>query len=245
VSSDAYAAYGEDVAASYDERHADRATDVEAATRFLVALAAGGRVLELGVGTGRVALPLAQEGVAVDGIDASDAMLARLRTKPDGARVGITVGDFTVVDQLVTGPYRLVFVVFNTLFELPSQDAQARCFEGVARVLAPGGRFVVEAIAPDATRLEQGLAVAGVSADRVVLDVDRHDPVAQVTAGAQVGLGPDGVRLRPRRLRYATVPELDLMARLAGLRLRGRWGGWRGEPFTAASNRHVSVYERP
>jgi SAM-dependent methyltransferase len=182
--------------------------------------------------------------VTVHGIDLSEPMVAHLRAKAGGSGIPVTMGDFVDVGRLVTGPYALVFVAFNTLFELASQDDQLRCVQGVADVLAPGGAFVVEAFVPDLTRLEQSVAATHLGTDEVVLNASRHDPVTQQVSGHDVVVADGRVVLEPWSIRYATVPELDLMARLAGLRLRERHGGWSGEPFTAASIRHVSVYVR-
>jgi SAM-dependent methyltransferase len=212
---------------------------------FLVEHAAAGPVLELGVGTGRLALPLAARGVEVHGIDASERMVARLRSKPGGERLPVTVGDFT--DVAVAGRFQLVFVAFNTFFALLTQDAQVRCMAGVAGRLLPGGAFVVEAFVPDLTRFDHGQEVSAVEVglDRVRLDVARHDPVNQRVDSQHLELGPGGIRCDPVRVRYAWPGELDLMARLAGLALEERWAGWRREPFTAASAQHVSVYRKP
>jgi SAM-dependent methyltransferase len=236
--------YDEGAAAAYDARQAERFAEAGEAGDLLASLAGGGPVLELGVGTGRLALPLAARGLEVHGVDASAAMVARLRAKPGGEAVHVVVGDFAAVADLVPGLYPLVFVAFNTLFELLTQDAQVRCFAGVASRLASGGVFVVEAFVPDVTRLEAGVSALP-AADGVVLRVAMHDPDAQRVEGHNVHVAEGGVGMQRLRARYATVPELDLMARLAGLRLRDRWGGWRREPFTTASRRHVSVYERP
>jgi SAM-dependent methyltransferase len=241
-------AYDEARAARYDEAHAARFAEAGAVVDALRSLLppAGGRVLELGVGTGRLAIPLAAlDGVEVCGVDDSEAMLGRLLGKPGGDRVHTVAGDFAEVDELVTGPFDLVFVAFNTLFELPTQEAQVACVSGVARLLAPAGVFVVEALAPDLTRLEQTVAALLVHPDRAVLQATRHDPVTQRVSGADITIASGGaVALVPWTIRYVSVPELDLMARLAGLRRRDRWGSWHGEPFTAASSIHVSVYER-
>jgi SAM-dependent methyltransferase len=240
--------YDESRAAGYDRRHAARFAEAEATADFVAGLLEGGkgRVLELGIGTGRLALPLAARGLDVSGIDASPAMVERLGAKPGGDTVPVVVGDFADVRSLVEGPFDLVLLAFNSLFELPDQDAQCRCFAGVAARLAPGGRFVVEALAPELTRLDRSLTVVSQSDREVVLQATRHDPLTQVVTGHDVVLSPaDGVRLLPWAIRYASVPETDLMARLAGLVLDGRWGGWAREPFTAASARHVSVYRRP
>jgi trans-aconitate methyltransferase len=237
--------YDDRQASAYDARYADRFAEVAPIVEFLAALAAPGPVLELGIGTGRLALPLLGRGVDVHGIDSSQAMVERLRAKTGGDRCQVAIGDFAGVDDIVQGEYPLVFVAFNTLFELESQEDQVRCFTGVARHLSPGGAFVVEAFAPDLTRLDQHLSVALLQADEVRLQATRHDPLTQRVTGQSVSITDGGVALWPWAIRYASVPELDLMARLAGLRLRERWSGWGREPFTAASPRHVSVYERP
>jgi SAM-dependent methyltransferase len=237
--------YDDRRAEAYDDRYRAQFAEADDAAAFLARVARPpGPVLELGVGTGRLALPLAARGLEVHGIDASPAMVDRLRAKPGGDRVEVVIGDFATADELLDGPYALAYVVFSTLFELESQDRQIRCLEGVAARLAPGGAFVVEAFVPDLSRLEQALTVTGVDAGAVRLQATRHDPVAQVVRGQTISIGGAGVELWPMSIRYATVPELDLMARIAGLDLRERWGGWEGEPFTAASTSHVSVYER-
>ena len=237
--------YDDRQASAYDARYADRFAEVAPIVDFLATLGAPGPVLELGIGTGRLALPLAGRDLEVHGVDSSEAMVARLRAKPGGDDCRVWVADFADVDTLVDGEYPLVFVAFNTLFELESQDDQVRCFAGVARHLRPGGAFVVEAFAPDLTRLDQHLSVSLLEADEVRLQATRHDPLTQRVSGQSISVADGGVALWPWAIRYASVPELDLMARLAGLRLRHRWAGWAREPFTAASTRHVSVYERP
>jgi SAM-dependent methyltransferase len=233
--------YGERIAEFYDERH--HAFD-EAGVRLLAELAGAGRALELGVGTGRVALPLAARGVEVHGIDASPAMVERLRAKPGGHDIPVTVGDFEEV--AVAGEFALVYVVFNTFFALLSQEAQVRCFRNVAARLAPGGVFLIEAFVPDVARFDgkQITNASEVTAERVVLDISRHDPARQYVTGQTVVLTDGRVRLFPVQLRYAWPSELDLMARLAGLSLRERWRSWRREPFNSESTQHVSVYER-
>jgi SAM-dependent methyltransferase len=232
--------YGERAADLYDEWHRDL-PGLDDCVERLAELAGPGPVLELGIGTGRVALPLVQRGLEVHGIDSSPAMLAKLRAKPGGDRVRTVVGDMAEV--AVDASYSLVFAVFNTLFALMSQDQQVRCFANVAGRLAEGGVFVVEAFVPDPGD-GQAVRALRVTVDSVLLAVSRQDPVAQRIDAQQVLLGPRGVQLVPGVLRYAWPAELDLMARLAGLRLRERWGGWRREPFTADSPTHVSVYEQ-
>ena len=241
--------YDDERAEAYDRRHGERFAEAETTAELLAGLVAGSpgaRVLELGIGTGRLALPLAARALEVHGIDSSPAMVDRLRAKPRGADLPVVIGDFADVGTLVQGHYDLVLLAFNALFELLSQDEQCRCLAGAAAHLAPGGALVVEALAPELTRLEQSLTVMSLSADEVVLQATSHDPLSQVVRGHDVVLTETApARLRPWSIRYATVPELDLMARLAGLQLMERWGGWQREPFTAQSSRHVSVYRPP
>jgi SAM-dependent methyltransferase len=235
--------YGDRVADIYDAMTAGMPDPADCVDR-LAELAGPGPALELGIGTGRVALPLAARGVPVRGIDASAAMVERLRAKPGGDAIEVTVGDFAGVP--VAGGYRLVYVVFNTFFALLTQDDQLRCFAAVAERLDPGGAFVLEVFVPDLGRHAGGQSVVArqVELDLVRIDVTRHDPVTQRVDFQNVLLTDRGVRLQPGVLRYAWPSELDLMARLAGLRLRERWGGWRREPYTAStSGLYVSVYE--
>jgi hypothetical protein len=212
---------------------------------FLRRLAGDGPALELAIGTGRIALPLAELGVPVTGIDFSPGMIAELRAKPGGDRLAVTLGDFA--DVPVTGSFRLVYLVFNTLFNLLTQDDQVRCFVNVAEHLSDDGSFVVEAFVPSFLyRLdnERYVELEALIAGEVRLDVGRHDPVTQRLDESHVTLSAEGTRLDPIVCRYAWPSELDLMAGIAGLELADRWGGWQGEPFTAASDRHVSVYTR-
>jgi len=234
--------FGEDAASSYD--HAPRG-DESAAVAFLERLAGAGPALELAIGTGRIGLPLADCGIRVDGIDISPAMVARLREKPGGDRISVTMGDFA--DVPVVGSYRLIYVVYNTLFNLRTQDEQVRCFENVAAHLTDDGSFVVEAFVPTfLTRrpAEQYVDAEAIEVDKVWLDVGRHDPVAQRIEKSHVSFTRKQTRLNPVVLRYAWPSELDLMARIAGLRLKGRWGGWNREPFSPTSSSHVSEYGR-
>lgn len=212
---------------------------------FLYRKARGGPALELAIGTGRIALPLAARGIRVDGIELSEAMVEMLRKKPGGETLSVTIGNFA--DVGVEGRFPLVFVVFNTLFNLLSQDEQVRCFQNVASHLTDDGVFVVEAFVPTflyRLRDHQYVDAESISIDRVRLDVARHDPVTQTLDESHVTLSREGVSLNPIVTRYAWPAELDLMARIAGLRLHERWGGWQGEAFTATSARHISVYSR-
>jgi SAM-dependent methyltransferase len=235
---------------SFDEDVARRDRDFRrgdetAAVAFLAQLAGPGPALELGIGTGRIALPLAAHGIRVDGIDLSPAMVDQLRAKPDGDQLSVTVGDMAEVP--VSGTYRLIYVVFNTLFNLLTQEDQVRCFENVAVHLADDGSFVVEAFVPTflyQLRNNQYVDVETVEVDEVRLDLLRHDPATQMIEESHVSLSRAGVRLNPVVQRYAWPSELDLMARIAGLRRKGHWGGWNREPFNSDSSAHVSVYGR-
>jgi len=236
------AAYGERMAEVYDGWFAVP-DDAEDAASFLSELAGEGPALELGIGTGRVALPLAKQGVEVRGIDASEAMVTKLRQKPGGKSIPVSIGDFANVDVVST--FSLIYIVYNTFFALPTQEEQLRCFTNVARRLGEDGVFVVEAFMPDITLYDRGqrIGVSDLRSDRVVLEAALHDPVNQLVVSNQLILSGDGVKVYPVRLRYTWPSELDLMARLVGLRLRERCGGWQREPFTAESRRHVSVYD--
>jgi SAM-dependent methyltransferase len=237
------ATYGDRMAEVYDGWFAVP-SDTQDTVGFLSDLAGTGSVLELGIGTGRVALPLVQRGFEVHGIDASEAMVEKLRGKNGGGSVPVSIGDFAELD--IEGEFSLVYVVFNTFFALPAQEDQVRCFSNVAQRLQEGGVFVIEAFVPDMTRWDQDQRVETLHLgdDSVVLAAARHDPLEQRVASNHLVVSEAGIEMYPVRLRYAWPSELDLMARLAGLRLRERWGGWRREPFTASSVKHVSVYER-
>jgi SAM-dependent methyltransferase len=235
--------YGDHIAARYDDL--EGSMDPAACVEFLAGLAGVGPALELGIGTGRVALPLAARGVEVHGLDASRKMVAKMRAKKGGKRIPVTFGDFR--DVPVAGEFALVYVVFNTFFSLLTQEDQVRCFAAVARRLRPGGVFVIEAFVPDPTRFDrhQRTETFGVGVDYAHVGVNRYDPVGQVVSGQHIEIVRGRVKAYPLCIRFAWPSELDLMARLAGLHLRERHGGWRREPFTAASGAHVSVYERP
>ena len=235
--------YGERIAGAYDD-YVGHKFDEEAQVSMLGELARGGRVLELGVGTGRVAIPLSRLGLEVHGIESSPAMVEQLRAKAHGEEVTVTVGDFADVD--VSGTFSLCLAVFSTLFMLRSQDDQLRCFANVAAHLAPGGAFVVEAFVPKFGGGDrQSLEVLHTDVDSVLLEASRVDPVQQRVDIQRIALSEVGLKLYPSSVRYAYPAELDLMARMAGLRLRDRWAGWRRQEFTADSVWSVSVYERP
>jgi SAM-dependent methyltransferase len=234
--------YGDRWAGVYDEHHAEM--DPVPAVEFLAGLAGDRRVLELAIGTGRVALPLAGRGVAVEGIDASEAMVARLRAKPGGASIPVVIGDMAEVPA--DGPFGVVYLVFNSLFGLLSQARQAQCFGNVARVLGPGGVFVIECFVPDLTRFDRGQRVEAqaVSEDSAMLELSRHDPMHQRITTQMVTFDGQGTHLRPVALRYSWPGELDLMAQQASLQLRERYSGWDRQPFGAGSSSHISVYQR-
>jgi SAM-dependent methyltransferase len=234
--------YDEARAAAYDGARSDRDAEAPVVADVIAGLARGGAVLELGVGTGRLAIPLVDRGIDVTGIDNSPAMLDRLLAKTE--RVRVVKGDFADPAALVDGPFAVVLIATSTLFELDDQDAQLSCLAGARALLADDGVVVVEAFAPDVTRADQSLSVVSAGSDRVTMRAVRHDPMTQVVEGSDVLIEGDRVRLVPYRIRYITVPELDLMARLAGLCVRDRWGGWHHQPFTLASDSHVSVYEQ-
>ena len=232
--------YGDRVAGVYDDWHPSAPAEM---INSLKELAGDGPVLELGIGSGRVALPLAAQGIQVHGIDASPAMVAQLRTKPGGDAIPVTIGNFGEVG--VDERFSLIFVVFNTLFLLLSQEEQVQCFANVRKRLLPQGLFLVEAFVPDMTRFTRNQAVVAtqVGVDRLKLDVSSHDPVSQRTISQHVLIAEGGIKLYPVRVRYAWPSELDLMARLAEMRLQSRWSDWKGSAFNAASTQHISIYE--
>jgi SAM-dependent methyltransferase len=237
--------FGERVAARYDETSAEMFDPavVDPAVDFLAGLARGGAALELGIGTGRIALPLARRGVRVQGIDLSEAMVARLRAKPGGEEIYVTIGDFA--STRVDGTFSVAYLVFNTIQNLTSQDAQVACFENVAAHLAPGGCFVIEVGVPSLQRLPPGETVRAFALTPTYVGFDEFDVVRQGLISHHYRLEGDRVELDSVPFRYVWPSELDLMARIAGMRLRERWGGWKREPFTRESTRHVSVWETP
>jgi SAM-dependent methyltransferase len=238
------ATYGDRIADVYDNwyDHQSWYAETNAAVDALAQLAGSGPVLELAIGTGRIALPLAEKGLEVHGIDSSEAMVEKLREKPGGGDIPVAIGDFA--DVGVDGRYSLVFVAFNTLFALDTQEEQIRCFRNVAARLADGGVFAVEAFVPEPERFHGNVQVSRVETDLVQLNMSVVDRASQISESQHVVLTPQGARFYPVRIRWTYPAELDLMARLAGLRLRDRWSGWSREPFTRTSPKHVSVYER-
>ena len=234
--------FGEQVAAAYDTQSEGmfHPAVIGPAVERLAELADGGQALEFAVGTGRIALPLAERGVRVAGIDNSGPMLDRLRAKPGAERVRAVAGDMATTR--LEGEFSLVYLVFNTIFNLTTQDGQVACFQNAAAHLRPGGRFVIEARVPELQRLPLGQTVLPWRADPDGLSYYVYDVVGQRLSGRHFDFVDGRVEPRPIEMRYAWPAELDLMARLAGLRLEHRWGGWDCEPFTALSPSHVSVY---
>ncbi len=235
--------YGARIADDYDDLYAG-SLDTDGAVERLVELAEGGPVLEFGIGTGRLALALVARGLDVHGVEASAEMAAKLQRKPGGERIPVELGDFSEIDA--GSDFALVVLAFNTIFALPDQDAQVRCFANAARHLRPGGRFVVEAWLPDLAGFSGNRAVRPrlMKSDVVSIEVAELDPVRQMMRTTQVVMRDGSVRLYPANHRYAWPAELDLMAQLAGLRLADRREDWAGRPFTAQSRTHVSVYQR-
>jgi SAM-dependent methyltransferase len=236
--------FGEREAAVYDDLAADMfdAAVVTPVVETLAELAGDGRALEFGIGTGRIALPLAERGVHVHGIDASEAMVARLRAKPGGKEIDVTIGDFATAS--VDGPFSLVYLVFNTIFNLITQDEQVACFQNAARHLDAGGCFVIELSVPELQRLPPGQNINVIGVDAREMSFDVYDVVTQGLTSHHFVISEEKINSYPVEGRYAWPSELDLMARLAGLSLRDRWGGWKREPFTSVSRSHVSVYEK-
>jgi SAM-dependent methyltransferase len=209
----------------------------------LAELAAQGAALEFGIGTGRIALPLAERGVRVAGIDSSDAMVARLRAKPGGGDIEVAIGDFATTR--VDGEFSLVYLVFNTINNLVTQDAQVACFENAAAQLGGGRRFVIEVGVPDLQNLPVGQTIIPFHAGPGGIGFDVYDVVTQRFSSQHYDFIDGRVEAFPYEFRYVWPSELDLMARLAGMRLEHRWAGWRREPFTSLSRAHVSVYQKP
>lgn len=235
--------YGEKIASVYDHWFKG-VSDTDATVDRLAELAAGGRVLELGIGTGRISLPLAARGLEVHGIEISPAMVEGLRAKPDNEKVSVTMGDFA--DVGVDGPFALIFAAVNTFTGLATQDDQVRCFVNAAARLHRDGMFVVDTWVSEAAASNQSSAVSTrwVRAENVGFRAETRDPVKQTIMTQDIVVSEKGIQLYPNLSRYVWPSELDLMGRIAGLTLRSRWGGWAGQPFTGGSARQVAVYSR-
>ena len=234
--------YSERTAEVYDEWFS---TFDDTAIDTLAELSQKGRVLELGIGTGLIALPLAARGIEVHGLDASPAMVARLRAKPGGEQVPVHMGNFADVE--VPGKFSLIYIVYNTFFALQTQEEQVRCVRKVSEHLNDGGIFVIETVVPNLTLFKQGqeIKVATITTERVGLKGSQHDIVEQRIKSQHIVLLNNEIKLFPVEIRYAYPAEIDLMAQLAGLRLKHRWSSWQRDNFDASSTKHISVYERP
>jgi len=237
--------FDERVAARYDESAADMFDPavVDPVVDFLVELAGSGRALELGIGTGRIALPLAKRGVPVHGIEMSKAMVARLRAKPGGEDIDVTIGDFATTT--VDGTFSVAYLVFNTISNLTTQAAQVACFRNVATHLEPGGCFVIEVGVPGLQRLPPGETARVFHISETRWGIDEFDVANQGLTSHHFEIVDGRVERFSTPFRYAWPAEYDLMAELAGMTLRERWSGWRREPFTSDSRKHVSVWEKP
>jgi SAM-dependent methyltransferase len=237
--------FDERVAARYDRPDGEEFDPavIETIVDFLVERAGAGRALELGIGTGRIALPLAQRGVPVHGIDLSRAMVARLRAKPGGDDIGVTIGDFATTK--VDGSFSLAYLIFNTIMNLPTQAAQVACFRNVAAHLERGGCFVIEVGIPSLQRLPPGETYRAYHVGETRWDIDEFDVAAQGLISHHFALVDGRLERHSIPFRYVWPSELDLMAQLAGMSLRERWAEWKREPFTSASRKHISVWETP
>jgi len=236
--------FDEPVAARFDERYADLAEPavVDPMVDFLVERAGGGTALELGIGTGRIALPLARRGVRVHGIELSEAMVARLRAKPGAEEIGVTIGDFATAR--VEGTFSLAYLVANTIMNLTMQEEQVACFRNVAAHLEPGGCFVIEVGVPGLRRLPPGETFQLFDVSPRHVGFDEYDVARQGLVSHHYWIEGDKVEVFSPPFRYVWPSELDLMAQLAGMTLRERYAGWKREPFTSESEKHVSVWER-
>jgi SAM-dependent methyltransferase len=237
--------FGEEVAERYDDGSWEMFSPevLEPTVDLLAELAGGGRALELGVGTGRVALPLAERGVEVHGIDLSRAMVAKLREKPGGDRIPVEIGDFA--STRLDGTFTLAYLVFNTINNLTTQPEQVACFRNAAAHLEPGGCFLIEVGVPQLRRLPPGETFHVFAASETHWGFDEYDVANQGLVSHHFTLRDGEIARRSIPFRYVWPAELDLMARLAGMTLRDRWSGWRREPFTSESRKHVSVWEKP
>ncbi|MEJ7706134.1 MAG: class I SAM-dependent methyltransferase [Nocardioidaceae bacterium] len=236
--------FDERIAARYDANSADmfEPTVVDPAVDLLADLAGEGSALELGIGTGRIALPLSQRGVRVHGIDLSSAMVARLEEKPGADDIAVTIGDFATTR--VDGTFRLAYLVYNTITNLTTQDEQVECFRNVAAHLEPDGCFVIEVGVPQLQRLPPGETVRAFTVTPTKLGFDEYDIAAQILFSHHYRVVDGQLEVFSAPYRFVWPSELDLMARIAGMTLRDRWSGWKREPFTSASTTHVSVWEK-
>ena len=237
--------FGERIAERYDETASDMfdRSAVNPVVDFLADLAFDGTALELGIGTGRIALPLVQRGIRVHGIDMSEAMVARLRAKPGAEQIDVTIGDFATTT--VPGQFSVAYLVFNTIMNLTTQDAQVACFQNVAAHLTPGGCFVIEVGVPDLQRLPPGETVRPFTVSDTKLGFDEYDIASQGMISHHYWVVDGKLEVFSPPFRYVWPAELDLMARLARMSLLERWAGWKREPFSSDSMSHVSVWQKP
>lgn len=237
--------FGEKVAAGYDESSAEMfdPTVIEPTVEFLAELIGDGRALELGIGTGRIAIPLAQRGISVNGIELSRAMVRELRAKPGSEAIGITIGDFSTAKA--DGKFAVAYLLFNTIMNMTTQEAQVACFQNVSEQLEPGGKFVIEVSVPDLQRLPAGETVRPFRVSESRLGFDEYDLANQGLISHHFTLVEGKWERQSIPFRYVWPSELDLMAKLAGMRLVARRSGWHDEPFTSESRSHISVWEKP
>jgi SAM-dependent methyltransferase len=232
--------YGERIAGIYDDLYQEYDPAV---VELLQEQAGHGRVLELGIGTGRIAIPLHQQGVNIAGLDSSQEMIDTLHAKPESAGIEVVLGNFLEIDW--DARFDLIFIVFNTFFNLPTQEQQVKCFRSVAEHLTPDGVFLIDAFVPDMTLFDdnQTVRLLRLDEERVQLHVSKHHPAKQQVTSQMVLLTDAGLNLYPVKLRYAWPSELDLMAQLAGMKLKHRWGSWDKSEYNEESVKHISIYE--
>lgn len=233
--------YAERYDSLYDESMIE---ETRLSVETLAELAKGGKVLELAIGTGRVALPLAERGLTVHGIEASEEMVAKMREKPGGSDIPVTIGDMS--ETRVDETFDLIYLVFNTIFNLTTQEAQMRCLQNAARHLNPEGVFVIETVVPDFSEYvddqQTRMRASWAKMDSARFEIAIHDRVAQTITFQRIIISEDGTKMNPHYMRYVWPSELDLMAKLAGLELKERWAWWDRSPFTATSKSHISIY---
>jgi SAM-dependent methyltransferase len=237
--------FDERIARSYEARWPElfEPAAIDPVVAFLAGLAGDGAALELGIGTGRIAIPLRRRGVPVHGIDLSPEMVAEFRANPGSGDIGVTVGDFATTR--VEGTFRLAYLLRNTIMNLTTQDEQVACFQNAAAHLEPGGCFAIETGVPQLQRIPPGETVRAFALTPTHLGFDEYDVATQGLISHHYSIVDGRLEVSSLPLRYVWPAELDLMARLAGMTLRERWGGWRREPFTSDSTMHVSVWEKP
>lgn len=235
------ATYGERIAEKYDEWYSTHDEDV---VDRIFEMSNKGSVLELGIGTGRIAIPLAQRGIDVAGVDSSRSMVQKLKSKKGGRKIPVKIEDFS--SFTISEKFDVVFVIFNTIFALQSQDEQISCFKCVHKTLKDKGKFVIEAFVPDLSRFDRGQTVRAVDVgiDQIKLECSKHDSADQTITSQTVHISEDGIKLYPLKIRYAWPAEIDLMGRLAGFQLLERWGNWKKENFHSSSGFHISVYQK-